>query len=91
MVCLCYSLGTGAHHDYSVIMVNVLPALDVPMRPETKDELEARLTRERFLAAEADADIDCGLGIDWPRAEAWLRALDQDQELPLPTPTAARP
>lgn len=41
------------------------------------------------MIAQAEAQIDAGLGIDDDQLEAWLDALDQNSDAPLPVPAGS--
>lgn len=69
--------GSGAH---SPGMDTAAPEQETPAQREARIRLEAR------IIAQAEADIDAGLGIEEEAFEAWLDALDLDPDAPLPEP-----
>lgn len=62
-----------------------------PHRTETEAERHARIQREATVIAQAEADIDAGLGIDDDDLEQWLDALEHDETAPLPAPRNSGP
>jgi predicted transcriptional regulator len=61
---------------------------DTPI-PESEDARRRRLAWEAEMIAEADAELDAGLYVDWADVDAWLESIGTDHELPLP-PTRHR-
>ena len=64
------------------------PAVD---RVETPGQRDARIHAEAAIIAQAEVDIDAGLGIDDDDLESWLDELERDENAPLPTGRALRP
>ena len=59
-----------------------------PSEPPRENDVErlARIAREWELLAQARADMDAGLGVDWDDVEAWLHELDSNESAPVPEP-----
>jgi len=60
------------------------------MSSETDAKRSRWIERERTLAAQAKADIESSLGIEWPAARAWLNQLESDPNAPELKPTGHR-
>ena len=54
--------------------------------PEPDDDRQARITRERTVITQAEADIEAAQGIHDDDLEAWLDELDRNPDAPLPSP-----
>jgi hypothetical protein len=61
---------------------------DIP-EPETEAERRRRIAWEAEMIAEARAELDAGLYVDWADVDAWLESIGTDHELPFP-PTRRR-
>jgi hypothetical protein len=83
---LGYPLGATGRIAYldSMAVLDSVPG--IPERRETEVERHARVWRERALVAQAEADIDAGLGVEWAEVEAWLHQLDRDENASPPEP-----
>jgi len=58
---------------------------------ESPEQRAIRLSHEAALIAQAEADIEAGLGIDGDDLEAWLDQLDIDPNTPLTKPRQKKP
>ena len=59
-----------------------------PSEPPRESDVErlARIAHKRESLAQARADMDAGLGVDWDDVETWLHELDSN-DAPAPEPT----
>ncbi len=58
--------------------------------PETAAERARRIKREAEILAQAERDIDAGLGIEDDEMEAWLDEIDRTKPIDEPSPEPAR-
>jgi hypothetical protein len=54
------------------------------LQPEIEAARQRRIAREAEMIAEADAELDAGLYVDWAEMEAWFDSIGTDHELPPP-------
>lgn len=58
---------------------------------ESETQRQLRIQHERELVAKSLADIEAGLGTEWPAVEQWLHDLDSDENAPSPPPMGRSP
>jgi hypothetical protein len=58
--------------------------------PEKAAERARRIKREAEILAQAERDIDAGLGIEDDEMEAWLDEIDRTKPIDEPSPEPAR-
>jgi hypothetical protein len=58
--------------------------------PETAAERARRISREAEILAQAESDIDAGLGIEDDEMESWMDELDRTKPIDEPSPEPAR-
>jgi 2-keto-3-deoxy-L-rhamnonate aldolase RhmA len=61
-----------------------------PRSPEKAAERARRIKREAEILAQAERDIDAGLGIEDDEMEAWLDEIDRTKPIDEPSPEPAR-